>query len=97
MSDEKVRDDFVEEVVSALKKIEWAGVIEDVCWECCLFCKGVRFGPLCVTKSTYAGICSRDIEGCYINHEKTGHKSDCEWVRLMTKAGAAELVSEGGC
>ena len=80
---------IVLDVVRALKSVEWAGKIDDVCWECCLFCKGVKDGSTCRVNGLWSGICARGTHGCHTFHENAGHLPGCEFVRLVALAEAA--------
>lgn len=82
------------EAVRALKSIEWAGTKEDLGWECCLFCGGHREGRRCETVGGSSRRCELGTKSCNVRHvHRIGHAVDCEYVRIMDKAGARDLVS----
>ena len=80
---------IIVDAIKALKSVEWAGKLDDVCWECCLFCRGVESGPECVKRSISSRTCQRGTRSCIIIHDKAGHLPDCEYVRLLARAEEA--------
>lgn len=83
------------EALRALKAIEWACTTDPTGWPCCPFCGGQKEGPGCVVNSIWSGICGFGTKSCNAPHDLVGHQPGCEFVRIMMKAGAPELIDEG--
>ncbi len=79
---------IVIETIKALKSVEWAGELDDVCWECCLFCRGVESGPDCRINVYSSACCRRGVNSCEIDHEKTGHLPSYKFVEFLVWAEA---------
>lgn len=74
------------ETIKALKSVEWVGELDEVCWECCLFCRGVESGPSCRINVYSSASCRRGVNSCEVDHGAPGHLPGCEFVELLAWA-----------